>query len=338
MPDPSRSADPRRPLVSIVVIGRNEGPRLTRCLLSIGAMQPTGFDVETIYVDSDSSDASPARAAALGARVLAVRSKHPSAARGRNMGWRAASGQFVLFLDGDTELHPDFVARALATLADPEVAVVWGHRREGRPQQSLYVRVLDLDWIYPPGPSDFCGGDALMRRAVLEQAGGFDASLIAGEEPELCRRIRALGYRIEHIDAPMTHHDLGITSLDAYWRRAFRAGHAYAALARRTAGSADPLWAADARRNLLHGAGLLAAPVLLPALAAQAPWALLPLAGIGALLLARTMRRCRWKTPCRRTRLLYALHSHAQQVPILFGQLSFYRDAWRGRQRRLIEY
>lgn len=326
-----------RPLVSIVIIGRNEGARLTRCLKAIGAMQPCSFDLETIYVDSDSHDNSLERAAALGARVIGNHSAHPSAARGRNTGWRAAQGEFVLFLDGDTELHPDFISRALDTLADPGVAVVWGHRRESRPGQSLYVRVLDLDWIYPPGPSDFCGGDALMRRAVLDQSGGFDAALIAGEEPELCRRIRALGYRIEHIDAPMTRHDLAITSLGAYWRRAFRAGHAYAALSTRTARSADPLWLAEARRNLLHGTALMLAPGL-AWLAADRPWQLAALACLAILVLARTMHRCRWKTPQRSTRLLYAMHSHLQQVPILCGQVAFHLDAWRGKRRRLIEY
>lgn len=69
----------------------------------------------------------------------------------------------------------------------PQVAVVWGHRRELYPDQSVYVRVMDLDWIYPPGESEFCGGDALFNTAVLRAVGGFNESLIAGEEPELCR-------------------------------------------------------------------------------------------------------------------------------------------------------
>ena len=67
-----------------------------------------------------------------------------------------------------------------------------------------------------------------MRKSALVEAGGFDASLIAGEEPELCRRLRAHGYRIEHIDVPMTGHDLNMTRFRQYWLRAVRAGHAYA--------------------------------------------------------------------------------------------------------------
>ena len=325
------------PLVSVVVIGRNEGERLVRCLESIAAMETEGFAVETIYVDSASTDGSPQRAATLGARVIEVLPQRPSAALGRNAGWRAASADFVLFLDGDTQLHPLFVRRALEAMRDPAVAVVWGHRREAHPEQSIYVRALDLDWIYPPGPGEFCGGDALMRRDVLEKVGGFDASLIAGEEPELCRRIRAQGHSILHIDAPMTLHDLAITRFSAYWKRACRAGHAYAEVAARFRDSDDPLWRADARRNLIHGGALLAAPLLLAA-SVFWPWLFVALAGSGFALLGRTFRRCAWKAESRTTRVLYALHSHFQHVPILAGQVGYFFDARAGRRRQLIEY
>ena len=339
---PAHQAPPALPLISVVVIGRNEGRRLTACLKSIRAMRGR-FGTEIIYVDSDSSDGSPEAAAAMGARVIRVKPDRPSAALGRNAGWRAAKGQFILFLDGDTLLHPDFARRALGEFLHPGVAIAWGHRREIAPRQSIYVRVLDLDWIYPPGNSEFCGGDAMMRRDVLEQVGGFDESLIAGEEPEMCRRIRAEGHRIVHVDAPMTRHDLAVKTLRAYWRRAFRAGHAYAEIAARFRNSPDPLWQAEAKRNLIHGGALLSAPlILLLAALALGPQALMIAASVqfvlALALLARTATRCAWKSDDALTCWLYAAHSHLQQVPILFGQLAQRRDARRGRARRLIEY
>ncbi len=328
----------RLPLISVVVIGRNEGDRLLACLQSISAMRTEGrFSVETIYVDSASTDGSVQLAAALGVRVITVHPERPSAALGRNAGWREAKGEFVLFLDGDTQLHPLFVHRALQAMHDPAVAVVWGHRREADPGQSIYVRVLDLDWMYAPGPSEFCGGDALMRRDVLEQVGGFDPSLIAGEEPELCRRIRANGHAIQHIDAPMTLHDLAITRFSAYWKRAYRAGHAYAELAARFKGSDDPLWTAEARRNMLHGGLLLAMVATLP-MAAFWPWLGAGIAAGVLGLLARSFLRCAWKSGSPNTRFLYAAHSHLQQIPILAGQMGYRLGVRRGRRHRLIEY
>jgi len=329
------------PALSVVVIGRNEGARLVRCLESVRAMvPPPGGPVEIIYVDSASTDGSPERAAALGARVVRVRPERPSAALGRNAGWRAALAPVVLFLDGDTILDPRFVVDSLPAFDDPQVAIVWGHRREIHPEASIYNRVLDLDWIYPPGPADFCGGDALMRTAVLEAVGGYDDTLIAGEEPEMCRRIRAHGYRILHVDRPMTGHDLAMTRWSQYWRRAVRAGHAYAEVAERFRGSGMPFWEGEVRHNRRHVAILVGVPALgvaaSLALGSCVPGVLALL--VLAALVGRTAVRVGWKSPNLVTRVLYAVHSHLQQIPILVGQIGYYRDRAAGRRRGLIEY
>lgn len=327
------------PILAVVIIGRNEGERLVRCLESVRTMADPGGPVEVIYVDSASTDGSPQRAAALGAQVLTVRPERPSAALGRNAGWRAAQAPFVLFLDGDTILHPRFVVEALPELQDSTIAVVWGHRREIHPEASWYNRALDLDWIYPPGITEFCGGDAIMRRAALSEVDGFDAGLIAGEEPELCQRLRARGYRILHVDRPMTGHDLAMTQWRQYWRRAVRAGHAYAEMAARFRGTATPLWQVDARRNLIRG-GILLLSLLLAiggALCGSLAIPLLVAAGWLALAL-RTAIKVGWKSRDPWTRFLYGLHSHLQQIPILVGQMGYHWDRWRGQRRGLIEY
>ena len=328
------------PLITVVVIGRNDGERLTRCLQSVRAMRDPGGPVELIYVDSASRDDSVERAKAVGSRVVEVVPERPSAALGRNAGWREGRAPYVLFLDGDTILHPEFVAEALKAMRDPQVAVVWGHRREIHPEQSLFNRVLDLDWVYPPGLSDFCGGDALMRTEVLRAVNGFDATLIAGEEPELCQRIRALGHVILHVDQPMTGHDLAMTSWKSYWKRAFRAGHAYAEVSHRLRDTAFPLWVEDARRNRIRG-GVLLVLSIAALLGAGVMQSVIPLLALLAAVLALALRsawKARWKGGSPGTLLLYGLHSHVQQIPILFGQLAWWRDRRRDSVRGLIEY
>lgn len=328
------------PLLSVVVIGRNEGTRLARCLESVSAMRQPGFTVETIYVDSGSTDSSICVAQALGAMVISLDSARPTAAQGRNAGWRAAQGSIVLFLDGDTILHPGFVADSLAAFEDATIAVVWGHRRETLETPSLYDRVLDLDWIYPPGFTEFCGGDALFRRATLEAAGGYDDTLIAGEEPELCQRITALGGRILHVDRPMTGHDLGITTWSAYWRRATRAGHAFAEVSARFAKTAQPFWLADSRRNIVRAVFLLALLVLglFLSLVLRSVWPAALVVLFLVAVAARTAWKASWKSDDRVALALYGFHSHLQQIPIFAGQVKFRMNQRSGRRAALVEY
>ena len=329
-----------RTLVSVVVIGRNEGERLLRCLRSVDAMEIEGWDVEVLYVDSGSTDGSVERAAAMGARTLALRPERPTAALGRNAGWRAAEGDYVLFLDGDTVLDPGFVRAALSSMKDAAIAIVWGHRRELHPERSLYNRVLDFDWIYPPGLTQFCGGDALMRRGVLEQMGGFDEGLIAGEEPELCRRILGAGYRILHIDKPMTGHDLAMTRFGQYWRRATRAGHAFAEVSARFEQTAQPFWTEEVQRNRTRALVLVlwALCSVVGSLLLRSPWPLLAGGALFAMLVVRTAWKARWKSKDGLGLLLYGLHSHVQQVPIFFGQMQFRANRRRGVRAGLVEY
>lgn len=217
------------------------------------------------------------------------------------------------------------------------MTLIWGHRRESDPHQSVYVRVMDLDWIYKAGLSEFCGGDALMRTDVLRSVGGFNDTLIAGEEPELCRRIRQQGYIILHIDVPMTLHDLAIHKFSAYWKRAFRAGHAYAEISNRFKDSDDPLWKADSRKNLVRGSLYICAIIAL-IFSGMVPF-LLPLLACGFVaIMVRTYRQCRWKSDNQFTLWLYTLHSHFQQIPILCGQLSFYWHRQRGLKQQLVDY
>ena len=325
--------------VSVVVIGRNEGARLLRCLASVRAAHWNGLRHELIYVDSGSQDDSALQAQAAGATVLVLDDASPCAAKGRNLGWRQAMGAFVLFLDGDTELHPDFVSRARQAIDSPQVCAVWGHRRESAPEQSLLTRVLDLDWVYPVGRTLYFGGDVLVRREALASVGGFDPGLNAGEEPELCARLRGRGWQIEHIDAPMTTHDLAIRSLRAYARRAYRSGIAYAEVAQRMKRLGDPLWQHEAARDFRHGLLFVAAPLLFIATLALQP--LLALAGAAAALalLARTARRSAWKAPGQPLlQWQYAAHAHLQKIPALFGQIAWHRAQRRATEIGLVEY
>jgi GT2 family glycosyltransferase len=213
-----------------VVIGRNEGERLVRCLESL-----RGQAHALVYVDSGSTDGSPERAHAIGAEVVALDATKPfTAARGRNAGLehlleRHPALPFVQFVDGDCEVQPGWIEEARAFLeAHPKVGAACGRRRERHPEASPWNRLADLEWDTPVGEAEECGGDAMMRVEALRGVGGYDARLIAGEEPELCLRLRRAGWRIVRLDREMTLHDAALDRFGQWWRRAARSGHAYA--------------------------------------------------------------------------------------------------------------
>lgn len=215
--------------VGVVIIGRNEGERLARCLASL-----EGSRVPVVYVDSGSTDGSPERAAPRCDAVVRLDTARPfTAARARNAGSERLIAihpeiEFVQFVDGDCEMAPGWMdcgSRALE--AEPRQGVVFGRLRERHPDRSLYNRLCDIEWNGPVGPARACGGNAMMRVAAFRGVGGFDGSLIAGEEPELCVRLRAAGWGIARIDAEMGSHDAAMTRFRQWWRRTVRVGWAY---------------------------------------------------------------------------------------------------------------
>ena len=215
--------------VAAIVIGRNEGPRLIACLASL----EDSFS-QVVYVDSGSTDGSVAAAQNAGAEVVNLETDRPfTAARARNAGIDAlktgSAPDFVQFVDGDCMLASGWIAAALEVMAqDPKVAVVCGRRREKFPENSMYNRLCDAEWDTPVGEALACGGDALMRWDALIAVEGYNPGLIAGEEPEMCLRMRRLGWQIWRIDTEMTLHDAAILLFGQFWKRARRGGYAYA--------------------------------------------------------------------------------------------------------------
>jgi len=309
--------------LSVVVIGRNEGYRLINCLDSIHQISYPENARELIYVDSISTDDSVLHAKAKGAKVIEIENSQPTAALARNMGWKAAGGKYVLFLDADTILDPDFIARAIPEFKNPQIGVVSGVMRERHPNASIFNRVFDLDWNI--ASRNYCGGNALVRRDGLEKVRGYNPKLIAGEEPEMCQRLQLEGYIVKHIDVPMATHDLNLRTFRQYWTRCFRSGYAYASI--------DTLWKKESRHNLLKGGlmiGWLIGSMLFLPLSFY-PLALYLL--VHVILILRTTLQKLKKHPLT-TALLYGIHAHFQHIPMFFGQLAF----WMNKNRQLIEY
>lgn len=317
------------PIIGAVAIGRNEGDRLVACLAALrGRVDPI------VYVDSGSTDDSVAAARAAGAHVVALDTSIPfTAARARNAGLAALRAQapeaaYVQFLDGDCVLQSGWIEAARTFLQEhPQVAVACGRRREKFPDHSLYNRLIDAEWDTPVGDAKACGGDALMRIDALQEVGGYRDSLIAGEEPELCVRLRARGWTIQRLDAEMTLHDADLTRFGQWWRRAQRGGHAYAEGAALHGGPPERHKVRETRSALFWGAGL---PILalLGALLVS-PWALALLLAYPAQMLRLRGKGAPWAQ---------AVFVVLAKLPEAQGALQYWVKRLRGAESTLIEY
>lgn len=319
----------RKTGVGAVAIGRNEGARLLSCLASLERQV-----AHVVYVDSGSDDGSVAAARARGVEVVELDMSRPfTAARARNAGYDrlkklAPDLSVVQFLDSDCDLAAGWIDVGLAALADDaKLAVVCGRRREKFPEATVWNRMIDAEWNSPVGDAKSCGGDALIRAAAFDEVAGYRADLIAGEEPEMCYRMRQAGWRIHRLDAEMTRHDAAMTRLSQWWQRARRAGHTYAEGAALHGAGPEHYKVAERNRALLWGAGI----PLIALLGAFifGPWMLLILLAWPAQVVRLRAKGKSWSQ---------AFFLTLGKLAEVHGILGYWLGSVTGRRHLLIEY
>lgn len=334
--------------LGVVLIGRNEGDRLRRCLESVRSQSSTsmGRELPIVYVDSGSTDGSVELARSVGARVVDLDTTVKfTAARARNAGFflllrEYPETEYVQFIDGDCELADGFLSAALLRLkSDESLAVVCGRRRERAPDASVFNRLCDLEWDTPIGETGSCGGDAMMRTSALLRAGGFRESLIAGEEPELCFRLRRLGYRVERLDVEMTLHDAALFKVSQWFQRTKRSGHAYAEQAALHGFDPERPGLRQTVSNFFWGVGVPAA-VAGGALSFGPAFMLGGVAAYGYLFTKSYNYETKRPGGQRRPQdaCLYAAACALGKTPEALGALTYLKNRMTGRGSKIIEY
>ena len=318
----------------IVAIGRNEGERLKHCLRSaVGA-------AAMVYVDSGSSDGSVEWARSQGVDVIELdRVIALTAARARNRGFKRLRElvphiKYVQFIDGDCELDREWPSHALRFLEDHhEYCAVFGRRRERYPDRSIYNCLCDNEWNVPVGAARACGGDVMMRVDAFEQVRGYRDDLIAGEEPELCLRLRRSGWRIWRLDSEMTRHDAHIITFSQWWRRTVRSGYAFAQGAALHAGKPERHWVWESCRAWLWAICL---PLVIVACSILfSAWAWLLLLVYPAQIVRQILRS---SGETMNHRIAIGFFQVMARFPEACGQILYVRDRLVTRQAKLIEY
>lgn len=318
-----------RKRVSVVAIGRNEGERLKACLSSLIEQAEV-----VVYVDSGSNDGSVAMARGMGVEVVELQMSQPfTAARARNAGYAHlqtldSEGEYVQFIDGDCILDPGWMGKAVDIMnSESDLAVVCGRRSEKFPQASLWNHLVDLEWNSPVGEAKACGGDALIRRTAFDACSGYRDDLIAGEEPEMCFRLRAMGWRIRRVDAEMTLHDAAMMHVSQWWQRCRRAGHTYAEGAHMHGRSSERYRIHELRRTLIWGLAIPLSAIV--GTVALSPWMLLLLLAYPAQIVRLGLGGKEW---------LEATFLVLGKVAETQGVLGYWFRCLSGRRQFLIEY
>jgi glycosyltransferase involved in cell wall biosynthesis len=186
--------------LSIVIIARNEAKIIARAIEAVLRGVEHWPQTEILLVDSASTDGTAEIARQYPINIVRLDPAwFLSAAAGRYIGMHYTRGDLIMYIDGDRELAPGWLAQAVPFILEhPELGGVTGYRRDihVRDGQIVGEQEQGRDPQGRPVQVQHLGSVALYRRSALEQVGGFNPYIISDEEPELCLRLRHAGYKL----------------------------------------------------------------------------------------------------------------------------------------------
>ena len=212
--------------LAVVIIAKNEEKYIAGCIESVLKSAATISGTDVVLIDSCSRDQTVSIAKQLDVRTVVLRdSSDLSPALARLVGQQLTSSRYILFVDGDTEIEGGWLQAALTALdLHPDVAGVGGKLRE------VYYR---NDQVVGENPDCFnsgndvsavdqLGGNAVYRRAALQEVGSFNPYVLSYEEAELAERLRRGGYRVVRLPIQLGTHRTGLPGSLSELRRRYR--------------------------------------------------------------------------------------------------------------------
>lgn len=324
--------------VGLVAIGRNEGKRLEQCLRSaLGTVE------QIVYVDSGSTDGSVSMARSIGTTVISLDLSIPfTAGRARNAGLEhllelSPEIEFVQFVDGDCEIISGWLDAATAVLnTNANFVAVCGWVKERYPEWSIYNRICSVEWcLGEVGLIPSFAGNVMIRVAPFVAVGGFNSSIIAGEEGELSFRLRQQGGQILRIDQECVWHDSDMKYFSQWWQRAKRCGYAYTQVSHLYRSTSEGLFRREIRRTWLWGVIFpLCFLILVPVTSGLSLLGLLRYPLVVLKVATETQKQgFRWNES-----LLWGLSCALSIFPEFLGSLKFLVTHWRGKPHMIIEH
>lgn len=220
-------------VLSVIIPTRNEEANIANC---IHAFDNFRHDTEIIVVDNASTDRTKEIAASLGAIVL---DKGPERSAQRNLGWRTAKNQWVIFLDADMILPEPTICEILIVASCEFQVSRDGATQDTKPGtplaywipevrtgEGIRVKARNFERSFYNGTC--IDGLRLFHRSILEKTGGYDENLFAAEDWDLDIRILATGAECKVLKGNLLHNEKRLTykrmlEKKAYYTKSFAA-------------------------------------------------------------------------------------------------------------------
>lgn len=215
------------PMVSIVILNYNGRDFVERCLKSVLNTDYPNFEV--IFVDNASTDDSPELVKMIFGCDLRLKiiqnDKNLGFAEGNNIGARVAKGDYIVFLNNDTEVDPNWIEELVKVMeSDLTIGVAqsklrsignhrmmdcaggfidhygWSHRRgQGEEDKGQFSKVDEIFYAV--------GAAMAVRRGILNKVGLFDPNyFIYFEDADLCWRVWLSGHRVVSVPTSIVFH------------------------------------------------------------------------------------------------------------------------------------
>jgi glycosyltransferase involved in cell wall biosynthesis len=212
MPDPSgvaQTATQQRPMVSVIIKALNEERHIAMAIE--GSLAALGdIDGEVILADAGSTDRTVEIARRYPVVIVRLnRIEDRSCGSGPQLGFQYSRGRYLMLIDGDMRLYPDFLPAAIAAMGqNPRLAGVGGAVYDRDVQNEEYEqRDKRRNPDRRAGPVTRLDSSGLYRRTAIEAIGYLtDRNLHGAEELDLGARLHAAGWTLAKLDRPLVDH------------------------------------------------------------------------------------------------------------------------------------
>ena len=231
--------------LSIIILSYNTEELLRKCLQSLQKAKKDDYQIEMIVVDNASSDKSPEMVAKEFPQLKLIKSKkNLGYAGGNNLGLKEAQGEFILFLNSDTEIDKEALVKMMKFMKEnpkvgassPKTRLFSGgldpdcHRGFPTPWASI-TYFLGLEKFFPKSklfgqyhqfylnldqPHEIDAGFGtfmFIRKKALDEVGNWDEQyFFYGEDLDLFYRIKEAGWKIMFYPETLVVHHKGASS------------------------------------------------------------------------------------------------------------------------------